>query len=83
MKFTRPHRFAKRVALRLIDVGNAKRYRPCIKEEYNFMTSRKWLGFLGFLGFMGIKGFFDDWPYFFFFAFFAYFVYFFENKKKD
>src|SRR5690554_75307 len=26
MKLTRPHRFAKRVALRLIDVGNAKRW---------------------------------------------------------
>jgi hypothetical protein len=27
MKPTRPHRFAKRVALGLIDVGNTKRYR--------------------------------------------------------
>jgi hypothetical protein len=26
MKRTRPHRFAKRIALGLIDVGNAKRY---------------------------------------------------------
>src|SRR5690554_6423596 len=26
MKTTRPHRFAKRIALRLIDVGNAKRW---------------------------------------------------------